>query len=459
MPASRRGRARSRCAHTVRRFRAIAADGQWSSAFLAVGRTRQPGEQFMFLFKKSARARRARAGVKSRLRVEQLETRLTPVTMGMTLEGPPATVSSSGSNTGTSGIGVATDSDGDSVVIWSSNQGGSWNVYGQRYCAGGAAQGSAFRVNTASGYNEQDPSVAMDAAGDFVITWSAYQESGSGWSVYGQRYNSSGVAQGGEFRVNTSTTGDQLHARVAMDSLGNFTVVWQAYNPSTASWAILGQQYTATGIRHGGQFQVSNGTGNKEYPAIAMNGAGAFVVTWSSYGQASSGWGVYARRYAKGAIPQGNEFLVDATITGDQMYSSVGIDGAGDFTIAWTGNSTGPWLLYGQHYSSSGAPQGSQFQVGTANSSSAIYADVAVDGSGNSVITWSGCQNGNWCNCVQQFNASGQALTNPIQLGSTTASYQTYAAVAMTSSGQLVLVSDGACNGCTDVFAQQGLQG
>ena len=101
--------------------------------------------------------------------------------------------------------------------------------------------GSEFRVNTTTS-DRQTPldgefygattndfntrSVASDATGNFVVTWSSKNQDGDGWGVYAQRYNSSGVAQGGEFRVNTSTADDQVHASIAMDDAGNFVIAW-----------------------------------------------------------------------------------------------------------------------------------------------------------------------------------------------------------------------------------------
>jgi hypothetical protein len=142
------------------------------------------------------------------------------------------------------------------------------------------------------------------------------------------------------------------------------------------------------------------------------------------------------------------------------MDSAVAIDAYGNFVISWTGDPTGSWGLYAQHFSSCGTSQGAQLQVGTANSSSAVYSDVALDQWGNCVFTWSSSVNGNWTNYVQQFNVCGQAMTGQLQIGSTGSPYQTYTGIAMTLTGQLVVVSDGAtCNGYNDVFAQIGLQG
>ena len=40
-----------------------------------------------------------------------------------------------------------------------------------------------------------------------VITWSSYGQDGSQSGVLAQRYNAAGVAEGGEFQVNSYTTG------------------------------------------------------------------------------------------------------------------------------------------------------------------------------------------------------------------------------------------------------------
>ena len=77
--------------------------------------------------------------------------------------------------------------------------------------------------------------VAMDPDGNFVIAWSSFNQDGSGWGVYAQRYDSNGVVQGSEFRVNTTTGGDQMQPNVAMDGSGNFTVVWTSNGQANAA--------------------------------------------------------------------------------------------------------------------------------------------------------------------------------------------------------------------------------
>jgi hypothetical protein len=112
--------------------------------------------------------------------------------------------------------------------------------------------GSEFRVNTYTPnqqrtFFESPQSIAMDADGDFVVTWSSYGQDGSGYGVYAQRYNAAGVAQGTEFRVNTATSYNQQYSTVAMDTDGDFVVTWSSYDQDGSGWGVYAQRYKPRG--------------------------------------------------------------------------------------------------------------------------------------------------------------------------------------------------------------------
>ncbi len=151
---------------------------------------------------------------------------------------------------------MAAHASGDFVVVWmsdgSAGSDSDWSVQGQRYDASGNAVGSEFQVNTYTTGTQGGPSVAVDADGDFVVVWQSYGSAGSdgsAFSVQGQRYDASGAAVGSEFQVNTYTTGDQGDPSVAVDADGDFVVVWESYGSagSDTSGAIQGQRYTSAG--------------------------------------------------------------------------------------------------------------------------------------------------------------------------------------------------------------------
>lgn len=132
---------------------------------------------------------------------------------------------------------VAAAADGNFVVTWDSEgqDGSGSGVYAQRFSAAGVPQGEEFRVNTHITNSQHSASIAMNADGDFVITWTSSGQDGSGAGVYGQRYASDGTARGGEFRVNTYTINGQYASSVAMDDAGNFVITWTSFGEHSGS--------------------------------------------------------------------------------------------------------------------------------------------------------------------------------------------------------------------------------
>ena len=141
---------------------------------------------------------------------------------------------------------VASDPDGDFVVVWSTGLPGfGADIYGQRYASDGSAVGTEFQVNTYTSDFQIASSVAVDADGDFVVVWHSGLF-GFDFDVQGQRYASNGSAVGVEFQVNTSTTNGQNYASVAAEINGDFVVVWQSDVSSgsdTDGSSIQGQRY------------------------------------------------------------------------------------------------------------------------------------------------------------------------------------------------------------------------
>src|SRR6185436_11385497 len=166
-------------------------------------------------------------------------------------------------NTYTTGIqfpegarAVASDGSGNFVVVWTSYNGGDYSVFGQRFNASGIPQGSEFPVNTYTTGAQGAPAVASDANGNFVVVWKSNGQDGSGFGVFGRRFNASGVALASEFRVNTYTTGSQGDASVASDANGNFVVVWDSVYQSYSG--AFGRRFNASGIPQGSEFQVGS---------------------------------------------------------------------------------------------------------------------------------------------------------------------------------------------------------
>jgi hypothetical protein len=251
------------------------------------------------------------------------------------------------------------------------------------------AQGAEFRVNTFTTGDQLNVAVAMDADGDFVVAWESSGQDGSLGGIYAQRYSASGVPQDSEFRVNSFTTGGQRIPATAMDADGDFVVTWYDYSQDGSGFGIYAQRYNAAGTAQGGEFRVNSFTiGQQRLPSVAMDDDGDIVVAWQSAYQDGSGYGVYAQRYNAAGIAQGVEFRVNSYTTSSQGDPSVAIESDGDFVVAWIGNQDGGSNVYAQRYNAEGVAQGAEFRVNSLTIGSRQFPAVGMDADGDFVITW-----------------------------------------------------------------------
>jgi hypothetical protein len=273
---------------------------------------------------------------------------------------------------------VGMDSDGDFVVVWESDGSpgsgpagetdtSGFSVQGQRYNVAGTAQGGQFQVNSYTTDTQGAPAVSLDSDGDLVVVWISYGASGdtSGFSIQGQRYNSSGTAQGGQFQANSYTTSQQRKSAVALDSNGDFVIVWSSIGSNygdTSGESIQGQRYNAAGTAQGSQFQVNSYTTDwQSFPAVALDNDGDFVVVWQSYGSGNgdtSGYGILGQRYNSAGTAQGSEFQVNSYTTDHQALPAVARDSDGEFAAVWQSygsvDDTSGFSIQGRLFAASG---------------------------------------------------------------------------------------------------------
>ena len=94
--------------------------------------------------------------------------------------------------------------------------------------------GAEFQVNTFTTGVQEGATAAQAANGSFVVAWTSGRgnanQDGSYTGVFGQRFDASGAPQGSEFQVNSYTTGDQRGAAVAADASGTSSSCGRAAN-------------------------------------------------------------------------------------------------------------------------------------------------------------------------------------------------------------------------------------
>jgi hypothetical protein len=232
---------------------------------------------------------------------------------------------------------VGMDSAGDFVVAFDSVSG----VFASRFdAAGNSLDATPFQVDTVSGgFENSNPSVALDDQGRFVISYVGFNSSGA--DVIAQRGFISGPSplNGGPLTVASQSffSGFYQTASVSVDSAGDFVVAYEPFFFSgPGGSAVLAQIFDPSGNAVGSPITLSN-SGVATAPSVALNRAsGTFAVTWV---EATSTPVLMAETFAVDGTPLAGPFAVSPA--GDppstQLYDTpaVAADSAGDFVAVW----------------------------------------------------------------------------------------------------------------------------
>jgi hypothetical protein len=216
---------------------------------------------------------------------------------------------------------VSMGADGDFVVTWvraaQSTEGElSRALVARQFTAAGQPAGGEVVLHTTTNYVYPDHSVASGPFGDSVVTWA------EGGTVYARRFNAARNTVGNRMFVGT---GDQ--PSVAMDEDGDFVIAWSEYQPSGCGSGsggvesgcygsyvgVSARRYSASGEARGDPFRVTPTVGSA---TAAMDDRGDVLVVWS-------GSGIFGRHYGDTPAPRVTQVFVGGSGWSPDFRASV----------------------------------------------------------------------------------------------------------------------------------------
>jgi cysteine-rich repeat protein len=192
----------------------------------------------------------------------------------------------------------AADDTGGFVVVWTGlgQDGDGRGTLARRWGSDGMPTGTEFVVNTYATGEQIEPVVARTPTG-FVAAWET--PGSSGRDVVARRLDAAAAPLGTEFRVNTYVTGNQLRPSVASDARGGLVFTWSSAAQDGSGHGIFGQRYASDGTVHGTEFRVNSYTTGEQgfYTVPLVDADGDFLVVWNSEHQDGDSFGPHARLF------------------------------------------------------------------------------------------------------------------------------------------------------------------
>ncbi len=263
-----------------------------------------------------------------------------------------------------------------------------YNVHYRLFNASGAPLTGDTIANTTTTGAQTDASVAMNSSGNFVVTWQSLGD-GSSTGIFFQRFNSAGAAQGSETQANVATFGPQTASTVGMDNSGNFVVAWRDGAVTPATPDITMRKFDSSGAAATGDTPVDASAGTQQDPQIAMRlSTGDFVIVWDSNASFSD-LQTYGRRFNSSLTAQGAAFLLPSDTSVANSVADVAMNGAGDFTITWAKDSgAGDTRAMARRYNASGTAFGTDFQVDSSGTAGRSFNTVAMSDQNDTAFAW-----------------------------------------------------------------------
>ena len=344
---------------------------------------------------------------------------------------------------------AAVDDRGRSVVVWHEQSG----IRARLFEPDGTPASGEIAVNTAAvpadPFARSGLAVATMAGRGFVVVW------GNGETLRARRFNPSGLPRAGELVV--STPGDRPgHPGVALQPDGGFVIAWATRQFDRGS-AIVARRFAGNGRPVGGEILVGDDIRAEFNVDVAADGAGNFVIVWTSNQGEGDFFEIFARLYGPNGRPRTPPIHVDGTEFNDntsQDRAAVAMAHDGRFVVVWTDSLADPELpgsghvgVIGRRFAADGSPEGLPFHVHEPRPDAQDNADVAMTVDGDFMVVWHDLDGDNLAPqgvFGRRFRADGVQLGEVIPFAEQTSGFAS--SVALTPGGD-GLVAWGELNG------------
>jgi hypothetical protein len=166
---------------------------------------------------------------------------------------------------------VAMESDGDAIFTWSEGD----SIQSRRRTAAGSL--GSVKTIAPAGLSADEPQVALDADGDAVFAW--LRSDGANWRVQARRRTNTGSLSA--LRTLSGPGQDASWARVAVDSAGDAVVSWQRVDHADVT-VVQARRRAVDGTLSAVQ-TLSDGEFTGELPQVAVAPGGSALVAWQGF--------------------------------------------------------------------------------------------------------------------------------------------------------------------------------
>jgi hypothetical protein len=234
---------------------------------------------------------------------------------------------------------IGLDDAGNVVVVWKgyNEDHGDNGIVARLFNADHSPKAAPFIVNAFIPGRQDNPRLAVNSAGDFVVTWigdGLSLEAGTP-AAFARSFAHDGTSRSTDILIRKPlfSPADEIPLSVGIDASGRFIVAWKQSN------AVVIQAFTPEGVALTIPVIRTVSGGIAELPDVAMNDNGSYVLVWQNRTSSSipaTETEIVARRFNSIHATQSEQFQVNTYSPGAQSAPRVVMDADGNFIVRWT---------------------------------------------------------------------------------------------------------------------------
>ena len=323
---------------------------------------------------------------------------------------------------------VTTDGAGNWVAVWSSSDTLGWtisfdvDILVSRSADAGGTWTAPVPLNTNAGSDsgsDYEPQVTTDGAGNWVAVWqsndSLGETVGTDHDILVSRSTDAGGTWTAPAPLNSnagSDSGDDWAPQVTTDGAGNWVAVWHSEDSLGGSIGTDRDILVSRSTNAGGTWtapaplntSAASDSGGNWTPQVTTDGAGNWVAVWTSGDSLGGTIGTDGDIFVSRSADAGGTWTTQAPLnsnagsdSGDDFYTQVTTDGAGNWVAVWSSNDSlrrtigfDRDILVSRSTDAGGTWTASAPLNSNAGSDSGYdsYPQVTTDGAGNWVAVW-----------------------------------------------------------------------
>ncbi|HEX5166658.1 MAG TPA: hypothetical protein VFV93_14740, partial [Thermomicrobiales bacterium] len=237
------------------------------------------------------------------------------------------------------------------------------------------------RVNNVTTQTQDDPAIAVDAAGNAYVVWTDTRNGATDHDIYFSKRSASTGAWSPSVRVNDDGAGKrQDFPSIAVTSSGDAVAVWRDQRGGGNKKNIYSARLPAGSSTWSANLKVTTeSNAHKEEPQVAIGSNGTAYAVWAD--QRNSGnQDIWFASLASGASTWSANTQISETPNGGKEDPAIGIDSAGNLVAVWDSGSI----------KARGRPAGTSTwdPVVTVGGSDVNLPSIAVRGDGRAFVAW-----------------------------------------------------------------------